>query len=85
MLMIMQTKSLSKLKGKFTKDMLVMDIIQEHPDVATVLMGYGLHCVGCHFSDIDTLESGARIHGMDDETINMMVKDVNAMIEKMEK
>ena len=62
-----------------------MDIMNEHPEVATVLMGYGLHCIGCHFSDIDTLESGARIHGMDDKTINMMVKDANLAIEKLEK
>ncbi len=68
-----------------TKDMLLMDILLAHPEVAPILMGYGLHCIGCHFSGYDTLEMGARIHGMDDETIGMMLKDVNMIIEKFAK
>ncbi|MFZ1970676.1 MAG: DUF1858 domain-containing protein [Candidatus Nanoarchaeia archaeon] len=70
-------------KRKFvTKEMFLIDIIARYPEVALVLMGYGLHCVGCSFSGADTLEMGARVHGMDDDTINMMLDDVNAVIEK---
>ena len=65
-----------------TKDILVNELIEKHPEVATVLMGYGLHCVGCHFSDLDTLEAGAKLHGIDDKTISMMIKDVNTLINK---
>ncbi len=74
-------------KGKefATKDMLVMDIIEKYPEVTPILMGYGLHCVGCSFSSHDTLESGARLHGMDDEIIEMMLRDVNLIIEKFKK
>lgn len=67
------------------KDMLMIDIITQYPEVAPILMGYGLHCVGCHFSGADTLEMGARVHGMDEETIEMMLKDANIIIEKFSK
>ena len=62
-----------------TKDMLLMDTIEKYPEIAPILTGYGLHCVGCHFSSFDTIEAGARIHGMDNETFDMMLKDINAI------
>jgi hybrid cluster-associated redox disulfide protein len=65
-----------------TKDMLMNDIIEKYPQVAPILMGYGLHCVGCHFSSFDTLENGIKIHGMDEETFEMLLKDVNSLIEE---
>ena len=67
---------------QITKDILINDLIEKHPEVAQILMGYGLHCAGCHFSDSDTLELGAKIHGMDDETIKFMLKDVNSITNK---
>ena len=65
-----------------TKDMLLMDILAKYPEVAPILMGYGLHCVGCSFSSYDTLEAGARIHGMPDDVIEMMLRDVNLIVKK---
>jgi hybrid cluster-associated redox disulfide protein len=67
------------------KDMFLIDIISRYPESAPILMGYGLHCVGCHFSGADTLEMGAKMHGMDDEMIEMMLRDVNIIIEKFGK
>jgi hybrid cluster-associated redox disulfide protein len=65
-----------------TKDMFLIDIISRYPEATPILMGYGLHCIGCHFSGADTLEMGARMHGMDDEIMEMMLKDVNLIIKK---
>ena len=70
-------------KQSIKKDMLLMEVVEKHPESAAILMRYGLHCVGCHFSDIDTLEAGAKLHGMDNETIEMMVNDINEVIEHM--
>jgi len=65
-----------------TKEMPVMDALTKYPEIAPILMGYGLHCVGCHFASFDTLENGAKMHGIDDETIEMMVKDANLIIKR---
>ncbi|MDP2628285.1 MAG: DUF1858 domain-containing protein [Nanoarchaeota archaeon] len=68
-----------------TKETIINEIVEKYPETIVVLMGYGLHCVGCHFSGFDTLESGAKIHGMDNETIEMMLKDLNEIVKQNKK
>ncbi len=60
-----------------TKEILVSELLERHPETAPILISYGLHCVGCAFSSFDTLENGIKIHGMDDETFEMLMKDIN--------
>ena len=71
--------------SEITKEIPINDLINNHPDVIPVLMGYGLHCVGCSFASHDTLETGARMHGMNEEEVEMMIKDVNMTIKAIEK
>ncbi len=73
---------MEKTEQFVTKEMFLIDIIAKYPEAAPILMGYGLHCVGCHFSGADTLEMGAKMHGIDDEILEMILKDVNIVIEK---
>jgi hydroxylamine reductase len=65
-----------------TKETPISKLIDEHPDVQEILMEYGLHCAGCSFSEFDTLEDGATMHGLSDEDVNLMVKDVNEIVGK---
>ncbi|MEK6913021.1 MAG: DUF1858 domain-containing protein [Nanoarchaeota archaeon] len=65
-----------------TKDTPVKELIDEHPEVQEILMEYGLHCAGCSFSEFDTLEDGAMMHGLDDEDMDLMIKDVNEIVGK---
>ena len=60
-----------------TRDMPIGDVVKQYPQSAAIFTEYGLHCVGCHVAYWETLEQGARGHGMDDETINKMVEDAN--------
>ncbi|HKZ33813.1 MAG TPA: DUF1858 domain-containing protein [Candidatus Nanoarchaeia archaeon] len=68
--------------NQITKTTLINDLLEKNPEVAEILMAYGLHCVGCHFSDLDTLEDGAMMHGISDEEIGLMIKDVNKVVKK---
>lgn len=72
-------------KQKITKEMKINGIVNNYPDIVPLLMGYGLHCVGCSFSEHDTLESGAKLHGMSNEDIEMMIKDCNELLEELER
>ncbi len=65
---------------EITKNILINELIEKYPKVAEILMGYGLHCAGCHFSDQDTLEAGAKIHGLNEEAIGMILRDVNTVV-----
>ena len=80
------TKSSSKLgKGTITKDMPIGDIVARYPQVASVVQAYGLHCVGCHVSAFETLEEGALGHGMSEEDVENMVRDMNKVVEQSSK
>ncbi len=70
---------------QITKETLINELIEKHPNIAEILMSYGLHCAGCHFSEFDTLETGAEIHGLGNEDIEMMLKDVNEIINENDK
>jgi hybrid cluster-associated redox disulfide protein len=67
------------------KTTLINDLLEKNPEAAEILMAYGLHCVNCHFSDFDTLEDGATMHGISDEEIELMIKDVNKVVKEKTK
>jgi len=68
-------------EAKITKDMTIGDIVAKYPQVTEVLMGYGLHCVGCHVNGMESLAQGAMSHGLTEEEIDQIVKDANEAIE----
>lgn len=74
-------KKESKNMEKITKDMTIGDVVSEHPEAAQVLMSYGLHCIGCHVAANESLEDGCKAHGLSDEDIDKMVKEINEKIE----
>jgi hybrid cluster-associated redox disulfide protein len=62
---------------KINKDMTFGELLRQFPKAAPILTGYGMHCIGCHIAVTETLEQGARAHGMDDGMIQNMLKDLN--------
>jgi|TARA_Y100000310_G_scaffold275909_1_gene292698 hybrid cluster-associated redox disulfide protein len=67
------------MADKITKDMKIADIVEKCPDSAQIMMEQGMHCIGCHVSAVETLEQGAKSHGMSDEDIGTMVEKINAI------
>lgn len=67
---------------RVANDMLISEVIAAFPKAAGVLLSHGLHCVGCAANAFDTLEDGAKLHGMGDEEIAEMISEVNTMINK---
>lgn len=70
----------AETKQLVTKDMVIGDVLKKYPDVAVIMLEHGLHCVGCHANVFDTIEAGCQIHGIDDATIDGMVKEINKFI-----
>jgi len=56
------------------------EVIVKYPKTTEVLLDFGLHCVGCGAMHYDTIESGARIHGFNDEEIDELVIRINEVI-----
>jgi len=51
------------------KDMLISDILKAKPDAAPILMNFGMGCLGCPSSQMETLDQAAGIHGIDIEEL----------------
>ena len=58
-----------------TKDMLIGELIRKKPDVVEVLMSFGMGCVGCPTSQMESLEEAAVVHGID---LEQLLKALNA-------
>lgn len=65
---------------KVTKDTNLGDIAKSYPAAANIMLEYGLHCVGCFANAFDTIETGARIHGMTDDEVQEMIERINVAI-----
>jgi iron-sulfur cluster assembly accessory protein len=73
---------MNKAQQPITPDMTIGTIIEKYPQTTEVLLGYGLHCVGCAVNPYETLEQGALGHGMTKETIDSMLSEVNLVVTK---
>lgn len=67
---------------KVTENMTIGKVIEKHPEAAVIMMKYGLHCVGCHVAAWETVEQGAKAHGMSSKEIQKMMKEINKEINK---
>jgi hybrid cluster-associated redox disulfide protein len=63
--------------GKVTKDMGILDIVQQYPEAVAIFQKYGMGCLGCAAARFENLEAGARVHGFDPD---QMCDDINALI-----
>lgn len=66
-----------KKKSKIKKTMTIDAVLNMDENLATVLMGFGLHCFGCPMSRMETLEEAAMVHGVD---VDIMVEKLNEAI-----
>ncbi len=63
---------------KATKDMLINDLLKIDRGIAVILMGAGMHCVGCMAAAGESLEEACEVHGLDADD---MVKKINEYLE----
>lgn len=63
-----------KKKAVIKKTMTIDNVLNLDENLATVLMGFGLHCFGCPMSRMETLEEAAMVHGVD---VDIMVEKLN--------
>lgn len=59
---------------EITKDVIIGQLIREKPEAVETLMSFGMGCVGCPASQMETLEEAAAVHGLD---LNELLKALN--------
>lgn len=68
-----------KAKNEITKDMTIAEVLDIDPAFTTILKGFGLHCLGCPMSRMETLEEASQVHSFD---LKLMLKKLNAELNK---
>ena len=68
-----------KIMAKVTKEMSILEIVQNCPESVEVFRKYGLGCLGCAAARFENLEAGARVHGFDADE---MIDEINNLIEE---
>ena len=57
-----------------TKEMTIGEVLLIDRDTAPIMMEYGMHCMGCPVSQMETLEEGCIVHGTN---VNELVERLN--------
>lgn len=65
------------MSKKVSKEMSIIDIVQQHPESLEIFAKYGMGCIGCAAAKFENLEAGAKVHGFDPDA---MVDEINALI-----
>lgn len=66
------------------RDTLIIDIVQNYPELAENLMAAGFHCVGCPASAYESIYEGSVVHGATDAMIDELIDSMNKRIQEIE-
>ena len=64
----------SKKSAEITKEMTIGETLQQDPNLEEVFLGFGMHCVSCPVSQMETIEEAGLVHGVD---VNFLIKKLN--------
>ena len=68
------------MADKITKEMSFSEVLEKYPETAPIMLKHGLHCIGCHAAAFESIEQGCTAHGMKEEDIGKMIKEMNEAI-----
>ncbi len=60
--------------------MRIQEVMVLCPEAADIMAEYGLHCFSCSIGGIESIQDGCKMHGFDDETIDVLIDDLNEAI-----
>lgn len=61
-------------KPKVTKEMTIKEVIEKHPETASVFVKKGLYCFGCPIAQTETIEDMAKAYQFD---LKKILEDLN--------
>ena len=61
---------------EITKDTLMGELLAEDYGCAAVLMGAGMHCIGCPASQMESLEEACMVHGINCDALVSQLNEI---------
>ena len=62
--------------AKITKDMGILEVVQQYPETIEAFMNSGMGCIGCAAAHFENIEQGALAHGIDVDELITALNDV---------
>lgn len=62
----------------FTREMSLLEALQAHPEAKEIFKKHGMACLGCMGAMAESIEAGARMHGLD---LDALLNELNQLIE----
>lgn len=56
-------------KELINKDMTIGEVLEKDENLADVFMGFGMHCISCPVSQMETVEEACLVHGVDTDFV----------------
>ena len=56
-------------KAIINKDMTIGEVLEKDESLADVFMGFGMHCISCPVSQMETVEEACLVHGVDTDFV----------------
>ena len=60
--------------NKINKNMTIGEVISINENLIEVLLGFGMHCVACPVSQMETLEEACAVHDID---VDFLIEKLN--------
>jgi len=64
------------------KSINISELASKHPESVEILLKNGFHCIGCAAASYETLEQGAKAHGLNKKQLDKIVKEINNKIKR---
>ncbi len=55
--------------AQVTKQTMIGELLNINENVAPILLGIGMHCLGCPSSQMESIEDAAAVHGVDADAL----------------
>lgn len=64
---------------EITKEMNIVEVVNNYPETVEVFQGFGMHCFGCMAARFENIEQGALAHGID---VPKLMEELNKAVAK---
>ena len=62
------------MEKKINENTLIMEAVELNPNAPEILLGFGMHCLGCAIAHGETIGEAAQVHGID---VNELIDALN--------
>lgn len=60
---------------EISKNSIIGDVLDNHPETAQLFLSIGMHCLGCPASRGETIEEACGVHGADPDSLVAALND----------